>query len=95
MQVQIPNIALFVIDCSMNMDTEMVSERAVPLVQFLRAHLPATTPIVMAEDTTIGSAWTVPATFTMQSQRRAALRTAYETLIGDGVKGLFYVNGVH
>ena len=45
--------AVFVIDCDWNMNAGTIAQRAVPYVQYLRAHGHPNTPVVLAE----GSDW--------------------------------------
>ena len=84
--------AVFVIDCLPNMRGPEVAERAEPLVRQLRAAR-AETPILLVEDRTYANAAFLPAQQTRHQESRAALRSAYETLIADGFKKLGYLAG--
>jgi hypothetical protein len=84
--------AAFVIDCLPNMNPADVTKKCIPLVQQLRAAKP-TTPIVLVEDRRFTNDWILPAKRQFHTDNHAALRTAYETLVKDGVKNLFYIPG--
>lgn len=84
--------AVYVIDCLPNMNAEMVRERAVPLVQQLRAARPDT-PIVLVEDRRNTNSWILPARNAYHDANHAALREVYATLQADGVTGLYYIYG--
>jgi len=82
----------YVIDCLPNMDAASVSQRAEPLVRQLRKARPEV-PIVLVEDRTYGNTWLMADRRARQAASRAALKTAYEHLLAEGVKGLSYVPG--
>lgn len=87
--------AAFVVDCSWNMQPDLIANRTIPLVQQLRAAAPST-PIVLAEDTEDGCAWTTPSKRELQAAKRANLRAAYDTLAHATVspdQNLHYVHG--
>jgi len=84
--------AAFVIDCLPNMNPADVTKKCIPLVQQLRAAKP-TTPIVLVEDRRFTNDWILPAKRQFHTDNHAALRTAYETLVKEGVKNLFYIPG--
>ena len=84
--------AAFVIDCLPNMNPADVTKKCIPLVQQLRAAKP-TTPIVLVEDRRFTNDWILPEKRQFHTDNHAALRTAYETLVKEGVKNLFYVPG--
>lgn len=84
--------AVFVIDCLPNMQPPMVAERTLPLVKQLRAARPQT-PIVLVEDRRFTNDWITPVKHQFHTGNHAALRTAYDTLIREGVSGLFYIEG--
>jgi hypothetical protein len=84
--------AVYVIDCLPNMAAEMVTERAEPFLRRLRAARPAT-PIVLVEDRSCAGSWLFPAMRQRHLTSRAALRTAYEGLLADGVGELYYLPG--
>lgn len=84
--------AAYVIDCLPNMNPELVAERTLPLVRRLREQR-AATPIVLVEDRT----WTNAVFFSerRESHRRmrAALRHAYEILVAEGDRKVYYLSG--
>jgi len=84
--------AAFVIDCLPNMNPADVTKKCIPLVQQLRAAKP-TTPIVLVEDRRFTNDWILPEKRQFHTDNHAALRTAYETLVKEGVKNLFYIPG--
>ena len=43
------NCSMFIIDCNPNMNSSLITERTAPLVQYLRSHGHAQTPIVLSE----------------------------------------------
>ena len=51
--------AAYVVDCLPNLDAVLITSRAGPFVQALRAARP-TTPIILVEDRTYANAWTRP-----------------------------------
>ena len=81
--------ALFVIDCLPNLSAEQVSQRTAPLVNYLRGHGHATTPIVLAEGTTYGDHWISPGP---NDGKRAALEAAYQQLVDAGDTPLYLVS---
>jgi len=83
---------LYIVDCLPNMTGDLVEERAYPLVRKLRDAHPDT-PIVLVEDRTYDNAWIRPAARERHDTSRAALRQAYDRLVGEGVTGLTYVEG--
>ncbi len=84
--------AAYAIDCLPNMTPQAVGERTAPLVRRLRAARPET-PILLVEDRTFTNAGFYRATRTAHTERRAALRGAYETLRREGVRRLGYLRG--
>lgn len=84
--------AVFVIDCLPNMNAEQVRQKAVPLVQQLRAAHPAT-PIVLVEDRRNTNAWLLPARNKHHTDNHAALREVWEKLQQLGISRLYYVRG--
>ena len=84
--------AVYVLDCLPNMSAQMVTERAVPLVKQLRAARPDT-PIVLVEDRTYTNSWILASKNDRNVTSRIAFKKAYETLLKDGVKNLYYVEG--
>jgi len=83
---------VFVIDCLPNMTEDLVTERAANLVKTVRQSRPDT-PIVLVEDRTYGDATFVPARKVRNETSRAAFRDVYESLLGDNVAGLTYLEG--
>ena len=84
--------AIFVIDCLPNMQPPMVSERTIPLVKHLRAARPQT-PIVLVEDRRFTNDWITPLKHQFHTDNHAALKAAYDTLVREGISGLFYIKG--
>eukprot|EP01060_Flectonema_neradi_P039204 TRINITY_DN8534_c0_g1_i1.p1 TRINITY_DN8534_c0_g1~~TRINITY_DN8534_c0_g1_i1.p1 ORF type:complete len:755 (+),score=134.45 TRINITY_DN8534_c0_g1_i1:71-2335(+) len=87
-----PTPSIFIVDCEWNMDADMISQRAVPLVNQIRQALP-TTSIILVEGTLSGPAWISAPAKDAQTAKWEALRTSYETLLKEGVKDLHYVTG--
>jgi len=85
---------VYIIDCLPNMDGAAVAERAEPLVGQLRQARPKV-PIVLVEDRTYTNAWLLPDRRERHAGARGALRAAYDRLVGEGMKGLVYVEGEH
>eukprot|EP01064_Diplonema_japonicum_P021869 TRINITY_DN3144_c2_g1_i2.p1 TRINITY_DN3144_c2_g1~~TRINITY_DN3144_c2_g1_i2.p1 ORF type:complete len:759 (+),score=91.34 TRINITY_DN3144_c2_g1_i2:192-2468(+) len=86
-----PTPALFIIDCEWNMNPQMVAERTIPLVNFIRAKLP-NTPIVLVEGTPGGDAWINSASIARQSSMWSTLREQYDILLKN-TSQLHYVTG--
>jgi hypothetical protein len=86
--------AVYVIDCLPNMAPAMVAAKCGPLVKQLREAHPAT-PIVLVEDRRNTNSWILPDRNKHHDANHAALKTAYEQLVKDGVKELFYIEGDH
>jgi len=84
--------ACYVIDCLPNMQPAMVTEKCVPLVKQLRAAKPET-PIVLVEDRRFTNDWITPAKHQFHTDNHAALKAAYDSLIKEGVKNLYYIPG--
>jgi lysophospholipase L1-like esterase len=84
--------AVFVIDCSPNLNAEKIRERAVPLVKQLRAARPHT-PIVLVEDRRNTNSWILPGRAAYHDANHAALQESYATLQAEGVTGLYYIPG--
>ena len=83
---------LYVLDCLPNMSAAEVTERVEPFVRTLRkAHLD--TPIVMAEDRLYTNGPVLPGPRKRNADSHAALKVAYEHLLADGIKGLYYLPG--
>jgi len=88
--VQIPDPALFVIDCLANMGADDIRSKTFPLVHFLRQYHPYV-PIVLAEDSTLGAAWLEVWERLVQIDKRSALRASYMSLVAAGYQNLHYV----
>jgi len=86
--------AVYSIDCLPNMQGPEVAERTEPLVHALRKARPQAA-IVLIEDRTYTNTPFLPANRERHTASRAALKGAYERLKGEGVEGLYYVEGEH
>ena len=77
------NAAVIVLDCLPNMNAASVAAKTVPLVNYLRAHGHATTPIVLAEipPTTCEDSWFNLASLQKNADMNAALHTACKILM--------------
>lgn len=86
--------AVYVIDCVPNMAADDITAKCGPLVRLLRAARP-NVPIVLVESRRHTNSWILPALNSRHDANHAALRAAYEQLLEEGVKGLFYIEGDH
>jgi hypothetical protein len=86
--------AVYVIDCLPNMGAADVTAKCGPLVKQLREARPAT-PIVLVEDRRNTNSWIIPERNKHHDANHAALKAAYEQLVKEGVRGLFYIEGDH
>jgi hypothetical protein len=86
--------AVYVIDCLPNMGAADVTAKCGPLVKQLREARPAT-PIVLVEDRRNTNSWILPERNKHHDANHAALKAAYEQLVKEGVRGLFYIEGDH
>ncbi|GMV99581.1 MAG: hydrolase [Candidatus Hydrogenedentota bacterium] len=84
--------AVYVIDCTPNMDPEEITERTVPLVKKLRAARPDT-PIVLVECITPQNAWALRPRAEFVNPKNDALKAEYEKLMAEQTPGLHYVPG--
>ena len=84
--------AVFVVDCLPNLTGDLVAKRARPVVDILRAARPQT-PILLVEDRTYADADYVTAQRERNVKSRAALRSAYEQMIADGIQNVSYLSG--
>lgn len=84
------DVSVYVIDCAPNMPPELIAERTEPLVRMLRAARP-TTPIVLVECVPYQQGWFLAAKREAYMKKNAALKTAYERLVEQGVKRLYYI----
>ena len=82
----------FVIDCLPNLEPKEVAERTEPLVRKLRDARPKT-PILLVEDRSYSDAFLVKSKRERNDFSRHALHSAHARLRGDGVEGLFYLDG--
>lgn len=86
--------AAYVIDCLPNMQPADVLAKCVPLVKQLRSAKP-NVPIVLVEDRRFTNDWITPAKHQFHTDNHAALRKSFDTLLSEGVTGLFYIPGDH
>jgi hypothetical protein len=84
--------AVFVIDCNPNLQPDQVRERTIPLVKQLRAARPDT-PIMLVEDRRNTNSWILPARNEHHNGNHAALREAFNKLIKEGMKQIYYLPG--
>lgn len=85
---------VFAIDCLPNMNAEMLTERAAPLVRQLR-EARRDTPILLVEDRTFTNTPFFPGRAAHHKNSRAAFRRAYLELLEAGVENLYYLDGEH
>lgn len=83
---------VYAIDCLPNMGPQNVRERCEPLVHQIRAARPDA-PILLVEDRINTGAWIRNGQLNRHADNRAALKSAYDKLLADGVKGLHYLTG--
>lgn len=79
----------FVIDTVANTTGDVIRERTIALVRLLRVARPAV-PILLLEDREWGAGPLAPTIATSLTAKRTALRSAFDTLVADGVAGLSY-----
>jgi lysophospholipase L1-like esterase len=84
--------AVYIIDCLPNLTALETAERTMPLVRQLRAARPGT-PILLVEDRVFPNSVVLPGRAKGHTERQAALRAAYDSLLAEGVKGLHYLKG--
>lgn len=84
--------SIYVLDCVPNMAEPLVSQRTVPFVKKLREARPDV-PIVLVEDRTYSNSWILKEKRDRNASGRSALVHAYDTLIEQGVKNLYYIPG--
>jgi len=80
---------IYFLDCLPNMDGDMVKERVEPFVAILREAHPDT-PIILAEGVTYNNAFMIEDSRVRNAETRSALRTAFENLLADGTRNLYY-----
>lgn len=84
--VQVPDIGMFIIDCNPNMDAELIGERTIPLIRYIRQNGHPTTPIVLTEGTPYGTDWSLTGNITTGNvPKNQVLRAQYEALLKDPV----------
>lgn len=84
--------ALYFIDCLPNLEAQQVAERVVPFVRILREKHPEI-PIVLAEGVTYDDAFFVEKRNQRNLDSRKALRTAFEQLLQEGHRNIYYQVG--
>lgn len=82
----------YVIDCLPNMGPAEVTAKCEPLVKRLREAKPKT-PILLVEDRRFTNSWITPAKQKFHDENHAALKAAFDSLVKQGVAGLYYVPG--
>lgn len=80
---------IYFIDCLPNLQAEQVKERVEPFVTILREAHPDT-PIVLAEGISYNDAFLLEKRRLRNSHSRKALRIAYENLLAEGNRELYY-----
>jgi hypothetical protein len=85
--------ALYVIDCNPNTKTELIYDRALALIRFLREKRPGI-PILLAEGFYYVSGFGDPKQSDTE-KKRAELTRAFRTLKSEGMKNLYYTTGNH
>ncbi len=86
--------SVYVLDCLPNMTPAEVTERVPGFVQTLRKARP-TTPIVLVEDRNYADAFLVTSRRERNNGNHAALKSAHEKLLSQGVPHLHYLPGQH
>jgi GDSL-like Lipase/Acylhydrolase family/N-terminus of Esterase_SGNH_hydro-type len=84
--------AAYVIDCLPNMQPQEVTDKCAPLVKLIRQSK-ADTPIVLVEDRRFTNDWITPEKHAFHTANHAALKAAFDSLVAEGVSGLFYIPG--
>ncbi len=85
--------SLYAIDCLPNMNAEMVLERALPLVESLRA-AHSETPILLVEDRLNTNAVFRPSRAAHHQSNRQALRAVRQQIRNKGISKVHYLAGV-
>jgi lysophospholipase L1-like esterase len=83
--------AIYVVDCLPNMEAAQVTQRAVPFVKILRQARPDT-PIVLVENIAYQGSPYLPERFKGYMAKSAVLRQAYQQMVGNGWKNIFYLS---
>ncbi len=84
--------SVYVIDCLPNMTAKDVAANTEPLVRLLKSKKPGT-PILLVEDRNYDNAHLLPGPKQRNQASQAALKAAYNQLMKDGVKGVYYLPG--
>lgn len=84
--------SIYFLDCLPNLTAQEVSERVEPFVRILREKHPMT-PIVLAEGVTYNNSFFVESRNQRSAESRKALHTAYENLLREGFKNIYYQIG--
>ncbi|MDO4586703.1 MAG: SGNH/GDSL hydrolase family protein [Planctomycetia bacterium] len=82
--------ALYVIDAVPNMHAELIAERAVTFFKTIREKRPET-PILILEGRRFSNAYLIPSRMAAHSANETALQNAYDQLLKEGVKNLYYL----
>jgi lysophospholipase L1-like esterase len=83
--------AIYVVDCLPNMEAAQVTERALPFVKILRQARPDT-PIVLVENIAYQGSPYLPERFKGYMAKNAALRQAFQQMVENGWKNIFYLS---
>ena len=86
------NAAVYVLDCLPNLKPAEVQERAEPFIRRLRQARPST-PIVLVEARIFPNAIVLPDRVADQTASHRILRSVFDKLTGEGMKGLHYLKG--
>lgn len=86
--------AVYVIDCLPNLRGEEVKKRTIPLVKKIREKHPET-PILLVEDRNYPNGFLIQSFQDRNLGSQKELKTAYEKLIADGDKNLYYLEGIN
>jgi hypothetical protein len=84
--------ATYVLDCLPNLKPQEVLERVEPFVRRLR-HARPSTPIVLVEGRIFPNAFVVSSRMTSHIESHRILRSVFEKLTAEGMKGLHYLQG--
>ncbi|MDA7904497.1 SGNH/GDSL hydrolase family protein [bacterium] len=84
--------SIIAIDCLPNMNSKLVSERAVPFVQRLRQFHPET-PVLLVEDRAMTNSVFYQRSRDFHKGNRASLKAAYQSLLAAGEKNIYYLDG--
>jgi lysophospholipase L1-like esterase len=84
--------AVYAIDCLPNMNGQQVTQRCRALVEQLQTARPQT-PILLVEDRINTGGWLRNGAAKFHRENHAALKTAYQQMVADGVANLHYLDG--